>query len=97
MTDDADGVRAVATRARIASHELALATRAAKDVALQEMAEELLAAEGPILEANGEDVARAEGNGTPSNIIDRLRLSEERLAAMAGGLRDVAGLPDPVG
>ena len=97
MTDDADGVRAVATRARIASHELALATRAAKDVALQQMAEELLAAEGPILEANGEDVARAEGNGTPSNIIDRLRLSEERLAAMAGGLRDVAGLPDPVG
>ena len=97
MTDDADGVRAVATRARIASHELALATRAVKDVALQQMAEELLAAEGPILEANGEDVARAEGNGTPSNIIDRLRLSEERLAAMAGGLRDVAGLPDPVG
>lgn len=97
MTDDADGVRAVATRARIASHELARATRTAKDVALQQMAEELLAAEGPILEANGEDVARAEGNGTPSNIIDRLRLSEERLAAMAGGLRDVAGLPDPVG
>ena len=97
MTDDADGVRAVATRARIASHELARATRTAKDVALQQMAEELLAAEGPILEANGEDVARAEGNGTPSNIIDRLRLSEEGLAAMAGGLRDVAGLPDPVG
>ena len=97
MTDDADGVRAVATRARIASHELALATRAVKDVALQQMAEALLAADGPILEANGEDVARAEGNGTPSNIIDRLRLSEERLAAMAGGLRDVAGLPDPVG
>jgi glutamate-5-semialdehyde dehydrogenase len=42
-------------------------------------------------------VARAEAGGTPANIVDRLRLTPERLDAMAQGLRDVAALPDPVG
>lgn len=87
----------VAERAREASHGLALATRAQKDAALHAMADALLAAEDPILAANAEDVARAEQGGTPPNIVDRLRLTPERLAGMAQGLRDVAGLPDPVG
>ncbi|MGB0102237.1 MAG: glutamate-5-semialdehyde dehydrogenase [Nocardioides sp.] len=87
----------VAERAREASHGLALATRARKDAALEAMADALLASERTILEANAEDVTRAEGGGTPPNIVDRLRLTPERLAAMAQGLRDVAGLPDPVG
>lgn len=86
-----------AERARRASHGLALATRSQKDRALMAMAEALLAGEGAILAANAEDVARAEASGTPANIIDRLRLTPDRLAAMAQGLRDVAGLPDPVG
>jgi glutamate-5-semialdehyde dehydrogenase len=90
-------VIAVAERAREASHGLALATRAQKDAALHAMAAALLAAEEPILAANAEDVARARENGTPENIVDRLRLTPDRLAAMAQGLRDVAGLPDPVG
>jgi glutamate-5-semialdehyde dehydrogenase len=42
-------------------------------------------------------VATAEASGTPAAIIDRLRLDEARITAMADGLRDVAGLPDPVG
>ena len=87
----------VAERARAASHGLALATRAQKDAALHAMADGLLAAEEAILEANAEDVARAEEGGTPPNIVDRLRLTPERLAGMAQGLRDVAGLADPVG
>ncbi len=41
--------------------------------------------------------ARAEEGGTPAGIVDRLRLTHDRLEAMAQGLRDVAGLPDPVG
>jgi glutamate-5-semialdehyde dehydrogenase len=61
------------------------------------MAESLLTHETEILAANAEDVARAEAAGTPPNIVDRLRLTPERVAGMAGGLRDVAGLPDPVG
>jgi glutamate-5-semialdehyde dehydrogenase len=86
-----------AGRAREASHALALATRAQKDRALHAMADALLAAEADLLAANAEDVARAEEGGTPLNIVDRLRLTPDRLAAMAQGLRDVAGLPDPVG
>jgi glutamate-5-semialdehyde dehydrogenase len=86
-----------AARAREASHALALATRAHKDRALHAMADALRAAEDDLLAANGEDVARAEAGGTPPNIVDRLRLTSDRLAAMAQGLRDVAALPDPVG
>ncbi|WP_408896078.1 glutamate-5-semialdehyde dehydrogenase [Nocardioides sp. R1-1] len=90
-------VREVAQRARVASRALALATRAQKDATLHAMAEALLARADEILAGNAEDVARAETDGTPPNIIDRLRLTTERLEAMAQGLRDVAGLPDPVG
>jgi glutamate-5-semialdehyde dehydrogenase len=92
-----DDVLAVAERARAASLGLALATRAQKDAALHAMADSLLSHEDGILAANAEDVARAESGGTPPNIVDRLRLTPDRLAAMAEGLRDVAGLPDPVG
>ena len=86
-----------AGRAREASHGRALATRAQKDRALLAMADALLAAEETVLAANAEDVARAESGGTPPNIVDRLRLDRARLEGMAQGLRDVAGLPDPVG
>ncbi|WP_101524877.1 glutamate-5-semialdehyde dehydrogenase [Nocardioides houyundeii] len=96
MTTTED-LRAVALRAREASYELALATRAQKDHALRAMAEGLVARSPEILRANAEDVERAEAGGSPANIIDRLRLTAERLEAMAQGLRDVAGLPDPVG
>ena len=90
-------VQEAARRAREASHHLALATRADKDAALLAMAQALLDRGGEVLAANAEDVARAEADGTPANIVDRLKLSPERLADMAGGLRDVAALPDPVG
>ena len=100
MADQGSGQHEVleaARRAREASHGLALATRARKDQALLAMADGLLAASATVLAANAEDVRRAEESGTPPNIVDRLRLTDERLAGMAQGLRDVAGLPDPVG
>jgi glutamate-5-semialdehyde dehydrogenase len=87
----------VARRARTASHALALATRAEKDRALHAMADALAERHDELLAANAEDVSRAEADGTPANIVDRLRLTPDRLDAMAQGLRDVAGLPDPVG
>ncbi len=87
----------VATRARAASLGLALATRADKDDALHSMAQALVDRSDDLLAANGDDVARAVAEGTPANIIDRLRLTPDRLGSMAQGLRDVAGLPDPVG
>ena len=86
-----------AVRARAASLGLALATRAEKDGALQAMARSLVDRAEEILAANGDDVSRAVADGTPANIIDRLRLTPERLEGMAQGLRDVAALPDPVG
>ncbi|MFZ2501813.1 MAG: glutamate-5-semialdehyde dehydrogenase [Nocardioides sp.] len=87
----------VARRARQASYDLAVATRAAKDLALTAMARALIDQAAPILQANASDIARAEDAGTPANIIDRLRLTPERIEGMAQGLREVAGLPDPVG
>ncbi|WP_017935562.1 glutamate-5-semialdehyde dehydrogenase [Nocardioides sp. Iso805N] len=90
-------IREVALRAREASYELALATRASKDATLRAMADALLVRGEEVLAANAEDIVNAEESGTPANIIDRLRLTLERLEGMAQGLRDVAGLPDPVG
>jgi glutamate-5-semialdehyde dehydrogenase len=90
-------VRAVAERAREASYALALASRPAKDAALRAMAEALEVGSDAILAANAGDVAAAEQGGTPAHLIDRLRLTADRVAAMAQGLRDVAALPDPVG
>lgn len=61
------------------------------------MAEALIAGEATILAANAEDIEIATSQGTPVHIIDRLRLTPDRIQGMADGLRDVAGLPDPVG
>lgn len=90
-------VEETARRARVASLDLGLATRGVKDAALIAMADCLERDVGPVLEANAQDVARAEEAGNPAHMIDRLRLTGERIAAMAEGLRDVARLPDPVG
>jgi glutamate-5-semialdehyde dehydrogenase len=92
-----DPIAEVATRAREAAVVLALATRAAKDAALEVMAQALLDDTDRILAANAEDVSAAEDAGTAPHLIDRLRLDSGRVAAMAQGLRDVALLPDPVG
>ncbi|HET7351818.1 MAG TPA: glutamate-5-semialdehyde dehydrogenase [Marmoricola sp.] len=89
--------RASAERARTAARALAVATRAAKDAALLRMADGLLDDTAAILDANGADVAAGEAAGTPAHILDRLRLDRGRLEGMAAGLREVAGLPDPVG
>jgi glutamate-5-semialdehyde dehydrogenase len=84
-------------RAKAASRVLALASTAAKDVALHLAADLLVERSADILAANAEDVGRAEALGTSATVVDRLRLSPERVDAMAAGLRQVAGLADPVG
>jgi glutamate-5-semialdehyde dehydrogenase len=85
------------TRARTASLALAGATRAVKDAGLQAMADALGKAETAVLEANAADVARAEAAGTSAALVDRLRLTPDRITGMVEGLRDLAALPDPVG
>ena len=86
-----------ARAAKQASIALATLNRAAKDAALQAMADALADAEDAVLEANRRDVDRARDNGTSDALIDRLRLNPQRIDGMVGGLRDLAGLPDPVG
>jgi glutamate-5-semialdehyde dehydrogenase len=95
--DSQDSVPAAAARARAAAHDLAVATRAAKDAALHAMADGLVAAVSDILAANAEDLETARAAGTPDAILDRLRLDRARVEGMAAGLREVAALPDPVG
>ncbi|MCW2788471.1 MAG: glutamate-5-semialdehyde dehydrogenase [Aeromicrobium sp.] len=90
-------VHAAARRARIAAGSLATTTRADKDAALHAMADALVAGTPTILEANGQDVDAARAAGTGENVVDRLRLDADRIAAFADGVRDVAALPDPVG
>ncbi len=68
-----------------------------KDEALRTAADLLVARTSEILTANADDVAASEANGVSATVIDRLRLSEERIRAMASGLEQVASLPDPVG
>ncbi len=100
MSENPDVEGAVAqsaTRARVAAHPLALATRATKDAALMAMAEGLVGASASVLRANAADLDTARAAGTPEALLDRLRLDEGRVAAMADGLRDLAALPDPVG
>jgi glutamate-5-semialdehyde dehydrogenase len=90
-------IREMARRAKAASHDLARATGAAKNAALQAMAEGLRQSCGRILSANTEDLAAARAANRPTAFVDRLRLTEARVEDMARGLRQVADLPDPVG
>ena len=90
-------VQEQAQKARTAALTLSSATRATRDAGLLAMADALAKAETAILEANERDVARGEANGTSAALIDRLRLTPDRIASMVEGLRQLAALPDPVG
>ncbi len=84
-------------RATAAARLLATTSTADKDAALTAAADLLEARSAEILAANADDVARSEADGATATVIDRLRLSEAKIASMANGLRQVATLPDPVG
>ena len=86
-----------ARRAKAAAARLAPLPRVTRDGALHAMAAALGDHAAEILAANAEDVSRAEAAGTSAAIVDRLTLTDARIAAMADGLRDVAALPDPIG
>ncbi|WP_035907367.1 glutamate-5-semialdehyde dehydrogenase [Knoellia subterranea] len=90
-------VAELASCARVASRRLALLSRADKDAALRALADALDGATADIVAANAEDVARGRDNGMADGLVDRLTLTEDRVAAVAEALRDIAALPDPVG
>ena len=91
------GVVALGRRARDASRKLAAASTAEKDLALLTAADLLVERMPEILAANAADLEQAEASGMGAGPLDRLRLTEARVAGMADGLRKVAALPDPVG
>src|SRR5918992_1189717 len=96
---------AVATRsvtdicraAKAAARELALVDSATKDRALLAIAGALEARVGEILEANARDLEAGRESGLSGALMDRLALDEQRIAAMAAGVREIVALPDPVG
>jgi glutamate-5-semialdehyde dehydrogenase len=85
------------TRARIASKALALAPTADKAAGLVAAAAQIRARAADILAANAEDMAAGQKNGLSGAMLDRLRLDDGRLAAIADAIDDVAALPDPSG
>jgi glutamate-5-semialdehyde dehydrogenase len=87
----------LARRVRAASRAVGRAPGPVRDDALRMAADLLEQESASVLEANRSDLARAESGGMAASAQDRLRLSEERIRAMAAGLRGVAALADPVG
>ena len=87
----------LAVQAKRASRRLATAKAAVKNRALMAMAEALERRSAEILVENADDIAEGRKKGLSSALIDRLLLDEARLHGIAGSLRDIAALPDPVG
>jgi glutamate-5-semialdehyde dehydrogenase len=87
----------ICLEAKRASRVLAQLDRGTKDAALHAIAEALLARTPEILEANARDMEAGREAGLSDALLDRLALDEARVAAMAGGVRQVAALEDPVG
>lgn len=83
--------------AQRASRVLATKSTADKNKALAAIADVIDANHEVILEANARDIAAGEATGMSAGLLDRLRFTPERLIALAEAVRDVIGLPDPVG
>src|SRR5246127_2896774 len=90
-------VHQAARRARVAARVLASLPTVAKEQALLVAANAIVANTDQILAANAEDLNAARAAQTPTAMLDRLALDPKRVDGIAAGLRQVAGLPDPVG
>ncbi len=84
-------------KAKEASYELSNASTNTKNNALLFMAEELINEKEAILKANAIDIEYAKENGISEAMLDRLSLNEDRINGMADGLKELIGLPDPIG
>jgi glutamate-5-semialdehyde dehydrogenase len=93
----AEYARKTAVKARQAARQLALARGAQKNEWLKRSASLIRERASSLLEANAQDISAAQQAGLSAALIDRLRLTESRLEEVAGGLEQVAELPEPVG
>ena len=92
-----DQMTQLAQQAKTASRELSKLSTADKNAALLAMADALQASAPALHAANAKDMATGTQMGLSAAMLDRLKLDDKRIAAMAKGLREVAALPDPVG
>ncbi|CAM4216418.1 glutamate-5-semialdehyde dehydrogenase [Paenibacillus tarimensis] len=90
-------VKDKAALARKAAALMNSLTTQEKDNALLRMADALIANQESIIEANEEDLERGRSGGTSESLLDRLKLTEDRIKGIAEGLRQIVELPDPVG
>lgn len=97
ITDIKAYMTEVGKRARAAAAEIARAETGTKNTALLEIAAQLENSRATILEANRHDLESARLGGLESALMDRLQVGDATIDAMAEGLRQVAGLADPVG
>ncbi len=92
-----DQIRGMATRARAAARQLATVSGAQKNLALNKIADALLANQAELVAENRKDLEQAERDGVAGPLLARLTLAEKKIAAMAQGLREIALQTDPVG
>ncbi|MGB1131000.1 MAG: glutamate-5-semialdehyde dehydrogenase [Haloferula sp.] len=97
MSDIEQQIETMAQQARAAALRLSQLDTEQKNSILLSMAKGLRAATPAILEANAKDLEAGESKGLTKAMLDRLRLDETRVDAIAGGIEQVAALPDPVG
>ena len=90
-------IETLGKHAKTAAFELAKYATLEKNQFLQQLAQALVDNTAEIISENAKDLANAEANGISQIMIDRLRLTPERIQDMAEGVRQVAALPDPVG
>lgn len=88
---------ALGKKAKKARLQAAVLSAEQKNEALEKIAESLIDHSAAVLEANRKDIDNAEKAGTPEYMIDRLRLTDERIKDMADGIKNLIALPDPIG
>jgi glutamate-5-semialdehyde dehydrogenase len=97
MATTVPSVAEISAQAKRASRRLAALDTDTKNAALEALAAALEERVDEILEANARDMERGAGDALGSALLDRLKLSPERLAGIAADVRAIAALPDPVG
>ncbi len=90
-------VHSIADASRRAARKMAHANRAWKDRGLRAIGAALVQHEARILAANAKDIAAGKASGTSAALLDRLTLTDARIAALTAALENLATLPDPVG
>ena len=92
-----ENLHVLGAKAKEASYDLSIASTTKKNNALEEMAKALINNKEEIINANNIDIKASQEKGTSEAMLDRLRLTEDRIGGMAEGLREIIALEDPVG